>query len=522
MTARDPEDARARSGRPSGCDALTHAEPGSLPAPSCQAAAASPSPARDAPESLHFLSLEAVASRIASRTLSAVEVTRHLLDRIARVDGHLKSYATVTAEQALAAARDADREIRSGTHRGALHGVPVAVKDLCYTKGVRTMGGTLARREFVPSFDGTVVQKLRAAGAVVLGKLNLSEGAAAGYSPAFDVPLNPWNPDRWPGLSSSGSGVAVAAGLCFAAIGTDTGGSIRFPSSANGIVGLKPTYGRVSRHGVLAMAESLDHVGPMARRVGDAALVFDAIAGPDPDDPTALDAPPAQAFRALHRGVRGLRIGIDRDYALRGTDPGQAAAIEAALDVLRGLGARIVDVRMPDVTRVVETWAPICAHEMLAAHAATFPARAAEYGPYLREFLEGGTRVTPGQLAVARHARRALTEQLDALLGSVDAVAGPAGGDPAWPVTHAIQVGALPAFHAAWAAAAPRAAEFTMPMDLAGVPAVCLPSGFSPDGLPYSIQFTGRRLGEATLVAVAHAYEAATPWHERHPDVRAA
>jgi amidase len=219
-----------------------------------------------------------------------------MLDRIARVDGNLKSYATVMSDQALADARAAEQEIQSGKYRGPLHGVPVAVKDLCYTQGVRTMGGTAVLKDFVPTFDGTVVAKLRESGAVLLGKLNLSEGATAGYNPAFDVPLSPWNRDRWPGMSSSGSGVATAAGLCFAAIGTDTGGSIRNPASANGVVGLKPTYGRVSRHGVLVMGASLDHVGPITRSVADAAIMFDAIAGQDPNDPTSLDAlPPIQA-----------------------------------------------------------------------------------------------------------------------------------------------------------------------------------------------------------------------------------
>jgi amidase len=232
-------------------------------------------------EPLYYASLQEVARRIQSRDLSPVELTRLMLERIASVDPRLKSYATVMSEQALADANVALQEIGAGQYRGPLHGVPVAVKDLCYSKGVRTMGGTVVLREFIPTFDGTVVSKLRTSGAVVLGKLNLSEGAAAGYNPSFDIPLNPWRADRWPGMSSSGSGVATAAGLCFGAIGTDTGGSIRMPASANGIVGLKPTYGRVSRFGVLPMAPSLDHVGPMARCVADAAILFDAIAGFD-------------------------------------------------------------------------------------------------------------------------------------------------------------------------------------------------------------------------------------------------
>ena len=308
-------------------------------------AAGESAPSKGVPRDLHFLSLEELALQLESRSLSPLDVTRHLLDRIAQIDGYLKSYATLTPEQALADARTAEREIRAGKYRGPLHGVPIGIKDLCYTKGIRTMGGTAVRKNFVPGFDATVVSKLRDAGAIVLGKLNLSEGAAAGYNPTFDVPLNPWNPDRWPGMSSSGSGVAVAAGLCFAAIGTDTGGSIRNPSSANGVVGLKPTYGRVSRYGVLVMAESLDHVGPMARRVSDAAVMFDTIAGHDTRDPTSLADPGERVLPQLREGVRDMRIGVDRDYALKGIDAGQASAIESALRVLRDRGAQIIQVR---------------------------------------------------------------------------------------------------------------------------------------------------------------------------------
>jgi len=235
-------------------------------------------------DNLYYASLQEVGRRIQSHDLSPVDLTRMMLDRIAQVDPRLKSYATVMSEQALADASAALQEIQAGRYRGPLHGVPIAIKDLCYTQGVRTMGGTAVLKNFVPTFDSMVVAKLRTAGAVVLGKLNLSEGAAAGYNPSFDVPLNPWRADRWPGMSSSGSGVATAAGLCFGAIGTDTGGSIRNPASANGVVGLKPTYGRVSRFGVLPMAPSLDHLGPITRRVADAAIMFDVIAGFDPQD----------------------------------------------------------------------------------------------------------------------------------------------------------------------------------------------------------------------------------------------
>jgi len=473
--------------------------------------------ARDGETAVPFLSLQDVARRIASRDLSSLRLTELMLDRISTLDSTLKSYATVMRDRALADARLADQEIQRGRYRGPLHGVPIAVKDLCYTKGVRTMGGTAALKTFVPDEDGTVVAKLREAGAVLLGKLNLTEGAMIGYNPSFDVPLNPWNRNRWPGGSSSGSGVAAAAGLCFAAIGTDTGGSIRFPSSACGIVGLKPTYGRVSRFGVLALAESLDHVGPMARRVGDVAVVFDAIAGHDAKDPTSLRDPVTSAVADLSKGVDGLRIGIDRDYALTGIDRGQSAAIEDALKVLEGRGARIIDVKMPALDGMIPVWSAITGSEALKAHATTYPRQADAYGLYFRTFMESSAPVTEKQVADARAWRAAFADRMHALLESVDAMVCPAGGDPAWPITPELQVGPLAAFHAAWFAAAPRAAEFTMPMDLAGTPAICLPSGFSSDGLPYSIQFAGRRLGEGTLCRIANAYEEATNWHLRHP-----
>lgn len=467
----------------------------------------------------HWMGINEIGRMLASRAVSSVALTRHLLDRIRTVDANLKSYATVMEDAAIAAATAADRDIEAGRYRGALHGVPIAVKDLCYTRGVRTMGGTRVLRDFVPDHDATVVAKLRDSGAVLLGKLNLTEGAMLGYHPELGIPLNPWDQTRWPGASSSGSGVATAAGLCFAALGTDTGGSIRFPSSANGLVGLKPTYGRVSRHGVLALSPSLDHVGPMARSVADVAIMFDAIAGHDPMDATSLTDAAPSALTGVGQDVRGLRIGFDREYSTKGIDPGAVASIEAALKVLEGLGAHIVDVRMPDLTGMLNIWIAICTPEALAAHQAHYPSRAAEYGPYFREVLAVGSGVTPPQVAAAQAWRATFTAAFTTLLESVDVMACPAGGGPAWPVSRELQLSAAAEFGGAWEKAWPRASDFTMPMNLAGTPAICLPSGFSPEGLPYSIQFAGRRLSEALLCRVASAYERATTWHERHPNV---
>ena len=240
---------------------------------------------------LHYQSVRDVATLIETREMSSVELTATMLERISAVDGRLHSYATVMADQAMAAARAADTEISDGAYRGPLHGIPIAVKDLCYTRGVRTMGGLGVLADFVPDYDATVVARLQAAGAVILGKLNLTEGAMVGYHPDFDIPVNPWDAGLWPGVSSSGSGVATAAGLCFGSLGSDTGGSIRFLSAQCGLVGLKPTWGRVSRYGILELAGSLDHIGPMTRTVADAAIMFEAIAGADANDPTSLSSP---------------------------------------------------------------------------------------------------------------------------------------------------------------------------------------------------------------------------------------
>src|SRR6266478_3114351 len=243
-------------------------------------------------KTLCFLTLGELSARLRRREVTSAAATRAVLDRIHQLNPTLRAYLTILDDSALSQAVAADKEIAAGKWRGPLHGVPVAVKDLCWTKGVPTTCASKVLRDWRPDSNATVVDRFEAAGAVLLGKLHLTEFAMAWYHPEIPGPLNPWNPALWPGASSSGSGAATAAGLCYASIGTDMGGSIRFPSSANGIVGLKPTYGRVSRFGVLPFSESLDHVGPMARSVADVAIMFDAIAGRDPNDPTSLDAPP--------------------------------------------------------------------------------------------------------------------------------------------------------------------------------------------------------------------------------------
>ena len=291
---------------------------------------------------LHYMTITELAELIRSGELSPVEATQAQLDRIAKLDGHLKSYATVMADHAMLQARRAEQEIADGDYRGPLHGVPIAVKDLCFTTGVRTMGGSKVYADHVPSFDSTVVARFEAAGAVLLGKLNLTEGAMGGYNPELQIPLNPWDNDRWTGSSSSGSGSATAAGLCYGSLGSDTGGSIRFPAASCGIVGIKPTWGRVSRYGVLALAESLDHVGPMTRSVADAAVILQAIAGFDPNDPTSLSDPVPDYMDGIGAGIEGVRIGYDLNHISDSVDPELTQAVLNGIAVLRELGAEIV------------------------------------------------------------------------------------------------------------------------------------------------------------------------------------
>ena len=460
---------------------------------------------------LHYQTISEVGARLRSRELSPVELTQAILGRIEALDGDLKSYATVMADSALASARTAEREIAAGNYRGGLHGVPIAVKDLCFTTGVATMGGARVLRDFVPDFDGTVVQKLNAAGAVILGKLNLTEGAMAGYNPEFQIPVNPWGADRWSGASSSGSGVATAAGLCYGSLGSDTGGSIRFPAAACGIVGIKPTWGRVSRYGVLALAQSLDHIGPMTRSACDAGVMLQAIAGHDPSDPTSLTAPVPNMLAGVAQGVRGVRIGVDEQYIGDGVDSELAAAVLEGARLLESLGAKLVPVRMPDTDSLSRAWGVLCSAEAAATHRETFPSRADEYGPWFRGWLELGARHSATDYATASYQRLACNGTLAEIFDGVDVLVCPSMTTPPERVTPEALYGPMDEEEWTWG-------RFTIPYDFSGAPTISLPCGLNSEGLPLSIQFVGRHLTEPRLVQVGHVYEAATQ-HRMIPDV---
>ena len=460
---------------------------------------------------LHYQTIAEVAARLQSRELSPVELTSAILERIGALDGDLKSYATVLADSALASARTAEQEIAAGNYRGGLHGVPIAVKDLCFTAGVATMGGARVLRDFVPDFDATVVQKLNAAGAVILGKLNLTEGAMAGYNPEFQIPVNPWGADRWSGASSSGSGVATAAGLCYGSLGSDTGGSIRFPAAACGIVGIKPTWGRVSRYGVLALAESMDHVGPMTRSASDSGVMLQAIAGKDPNDPTSLTAPVPDMLEGVGQGVRGVRIGVDERYIGEGVDSELAAAVLEGARLLESRGAVLVPVRMPDTDPFSRAWGVLCSVEAAAAHRETFPSRGDEYGPWFRGWLALGLGYSATDYAIASYQRLACNGILAEIFDGIDVLVCPSMTTPPERVTPEALYGPMDEEEWTWG-------RFTIPYDFSGMPTISLPCGLNTEGLPLSIQFVGRHLAEPLLVQVGHAYEAATE-HRLRPDV---
>ncbi|MGZ5237857.1 MAG: amidase [Caldimonas sp.] len=463
-------------------------------------------------DELHYLEISELARLLASRKVSPVGLTENMLRRIETLDPELKSYARVTPELALEQAPAAERMIGQRRILSQLHGVPIAVKDLCFTKGVVTASGMPLHRDFVPTLDATVVRKLREAGAVLLGKLQMTEGAFADHHPDIAAPVNPWHRDHWSGASSSGSGVATAAGLCFGSLGSDTGGSIRFPSAANGTTGLKPTWGRVSRHGCFELAASLDHIGPMCRSASDAAIMLGAIAGVDPLDPTTLRQPVPDYLAADDATLRGVRVGFDERYALDGVDADTHRAIDATLATLRSLGAEIVALRFPEVDAMAADWGPNCAVETAVAHEATFPSRRAEYGPGLAGLLDAGRGLSGLDYQRILLRRKAFSGRAIEALDGVDAMLVPAQSFAAPTVARMATLGQVPTELAALI-------RYTVPFAMSGLPTLTVPAAFTAKGLPVAAQFAGKQLGEAAIVRIGRAFQRVTDWHRRHPRV---
>jgi Asp-tRNA(Asn)/Glu-tRNA(Gln) amidotransferase A subunit family amidase len=457
-------------------------------------------------DDLAYATIRDLGAQFRGRTLSPVELTETLLARIGKLDPTLHAFVTLTADRARAEARAAEAAFRRGGDVSPLCGIPVAYKDLYATKGVLTTAGSALLADWVPDADATCVSRLQNAGCVMLGKLITHEFAFGIQFPDHRFPpaRNPWNVAHIPGGSSSGSGAALAAGLCVGSLGSDTGGSIRGPAAFSGIVGIKPTYGRCSRAGVVTLSWTLDHTGPMARTVEDCAYLLQALAGHDPADPASSRAPVGDYLASLRDGVRGLRVGVPRAYFFEGINAEMQRAFETALGVLRSLGASVEDVAIPSIHDSMVFMA-IMLVEAFAYHERDLRERPDLYGDVLREKLMAGGLITGAEYAQAQRLRARLGEDMGAALSHVDVLATPTTPGPA------------PAFATVLDPEFPFARSNMGPFNMAGLPALAVPCGFTEAGLPLSLQIAGRAFDEATVLRVGHAYEQATDWHRRHP-----
>ncbi|MGH7853153.1 MAG: amidase [Candidatus Binatia bacterium] len=462
------------------------------------------------PSEICYLAIAEAAAALRRKEFSPVELTDALLARIEIVDCKLHSFITLTADLARQQARQAEQELRSGTDRGPLHGIPIALKDLYMTKGIRTTCHSAVLENWVPDADATTVTKLREAGAILLGKLGMHEFAFGG--PSIDAPFpavrNPWNTDHIPGGSSSGSGAALAAGLCHGALGSDTGGSIRTPSSHCGIVGIKPAYGRVSRYGVVPLSWSLDHAGPMARSVEDCATLLQTISGYDAKDPASANTAVPDFHAGLKDGIKGLRIGVPRsgwfDENL-GVDPQTETVFNQSLDVLKSLGAIISDIDGKPFSLARKANQTILVCEAYAYHEKPFQETPMRFGSSVRRRMLEGAFLSATDYIGAQRARAVLNEQIRAHFSRVDVFAVPGASRPpeAFATMDPNEQNLRP--------------NFTNPFNLAGLPAISVPSGFTAGNLPAGLQIVAPPFEEATALRAAYAFEQATEWHKRRP-----
>jgi aspartyl-tRNA(Asn)/glutamyl-tRNA(Gln) amidotransferase subunit A len=481
---------------------------------------------------LAALGIEALGVRFRDGSATPSAAARDYLARVEALDGKVRAFMTVTRETALAQAAEADARFKAGAPRGPLDGVPIALKDVLCTRGIRTTCGSKILENFVPPYDATVVRRLREAGTVLLGKLNMDEFAmgSSTENSAYFTTRNPWDLGRVPGGSSGGSAAAVAADLAAATFGTDTGGSIRQPAAFCGNVGVKPTYGRVSRYGLVAFASSLDQIGPFTKTVADAALVLQAIAGADPMDSTAAAVPVPDYRAALAGGVAGLRIGIPREYFTDGMDPEVERAVRAAVDVLRGLGAKTEEVSLPHTEYGLAAYyliGPAEASSNLARYDGVkyglrLPGgrdvvemesrtRAAGFGKEVKRRIMLGTYALSAgyydaYYGQALRVRTLVARDFQKAFETVDAIVAPTTPGVAFKIGE--KEDPLQMY---------LNDVFTIPTSLAGLPGVSLPGGFTLAGLPIGLQVIGKAYDEATVLRVAHAYEQATDWHTRKP-----
>jgi aspartyl-tRNA(Asn)/glutamyl-tRNA(Gln) amidotransferase subunit A len=457
---------------------------------------------------LHYLSIRELGRRIERREISPVEVTRASLARLEAHGGALNAFITVTADEALGEAERAERSIMKGAYLGPLHGVPIGLKDLYQTRGVRTTGGSRVLADWVPDEDSTVTERLRRAGAIVIGKNNLHEFAfgPTGQNPHYGDTNNPWDTTRIPGGSSGGSAASVAAGICWASMGSDTGGSIRLPAALCNLVGLKPTYGRVSRYGVIPLAWSMDHCGPLTRTVEDTAIVMNAVSGHDHRDPASVDRVTPDFSAILDGRVGGLRIGVLREQFGTQIDSEVQAANRTALETLRRLGAQVEEVSVPLAEQAMPASTVVLLSEAAAVHERWLAKHRDLYGRLILLRLDAATTLTAVHYLKAQRARRALQDAFADLFQRVDLVA-----SPTTPIlaptfdevsTEGFRGGLV---------------QLTRLFNLLGLPAISVPCGFSAGGLPIGLQLVGRPWDEQTVLRAAHAYEQHTTWASRHP-----
>jgi aspartyl-tRNA(Asn)/glutamyl-tRNA(Gln) amidotransferase subunit A len=451
---------------------------------------------------------------IAAGEISPVELTRQTLDRIERLDPQLNSYLTTTAELALRQAEAAEREIHAGNRRGPLHGIPYALKDLFFTKGIKTTAGSRIFADFVPGYDATVVEKLAAAGSVLLGKTGLHENAygITSNNPHFGAVRNPWDTSCIPGGSSGGSAAALAAGLCSFSLGTDTGGSIRIPASFCGVAGLKPTFGRVSRHGVFPLSHTLDHVGPFAWTAEDLWYIFAAMTGQDAQDESTVDRPlPVPQFTA-EPSLHGRKIGVPAKFYFESLDPEVEAATRAALAEMESLGAELIEVTVPDIEEFNLIARLIQIAEATSVHVNNLDARREDYGDDQQTLLDQGRLVTAVDYLNAQRRRRQLSREFYELFDQVDALAAPAVAIlPAKIGQNSVVVNGIEVDVRMMTTRNARALNMT------GLPLLSLPCGLSESGLPIGIQLVGALFDEKSVLEIGHAYQLATDWHERRP-----
>jgi len=461
-------------------------------------------------DDLSYLTISEAAAGLRRKEFSPLELTKACLTRIKAIDDKLHSFITLTADRALKQAREAEKELHSGNDRGPLHGIPIALKDLYATKGIRTTCHSAVLEHWIPDHDATAVAKLQEAGTILLGKLGMHEFAFGG--PSVDAPFpavrNPWNTAHIPGGSSSGSGAALAAALCYGALGSDTGGSIRTPSSHCGIVGIKPTYGRVSRRGVVPLSWSLDHAGPMARCVEDCALLLQAIAGYDAKDPASANVVVPDFRAGLRDGIKGLRVGVPRAGWFdenKGTDPETEAVFDQALKTLLELGATIVEIDGTPFSLARKANQTILVCEAYAYHEKTFQSTPEKFGSSVRRRILEGAFLSAADYITAQRARSVLNDQIRANFARVDVFATPSAARPP------------EAFESIDPNEQNLRPNFTNPFNLTGLPAISVPCGFTPGNLPAGLQIVARPFEEATCFRVAYAYEQATEWRKQRP-----